>query len=62
MRYEHHPTTITTNYNISQWHTIFKNNKTALDTMLDRLLHHSNIVTINGPSYRLKDVSECLIE
>lgn len=62
MRYEHHPTIITTNYNISQWHTIFKNNKTALDAMLDRLLHHSNIVTINGPSYRLKDVSEYLIE
>lgn len=44
MRYEHHPTIITTNYNISQWNTIFKNNKIALDAMLDRLLHHSNIV------------------
>ncbi len=45
MRYEHHPTIITTNYNISQWNTIFKNNKIALDAMFDRLLHHSNIVT-----------------
>lgn len=45
MRYEHHPTIITTNYNISQWNNIFKNNKIALDAMLDRLLHHSNIVT-----------------
>ena len=62
MRYERHPTIITTNYNISQWHTIFKNNKIALDAMLDRLLHHSSIVTINGPSYRLKEVSEYLID
>lgn len=57
MIYEHHPTIITTNYNISQWNTIFKNDKIALDAMLDRLLHHSNIVT-----YRLKDVSEYIIE
>ena len=59
MRYEKHSTIITTNYNISQWNTIFKNSKTSLDATLDRLLHHSNLVTINGPSYRLKDISEC---
>lgn len=41
---------------------IFKNRKIVLDAMNDRLLHHSNIVTINFPSYRLKDVSEYLIE
>jgi len=62
MRYEKHSTIITTNYNISQWNTIFRNSKTSLDATLDRLLHHSNIVTINGPSYRLKDISEYLIE
>lgn len=62
MRYEKHSTIITTNYNISQWSGIFKNSKTALDATLDRLLHHSNLVTINGPSYRLKDISEYLIE
>lgn len=62
MRYEKHSTIITTNYNISQWNTIFKNSKTSLDATLDRLLHHSNLVTINGPSYRLKDISEYLVE
>ena len=41
---------------------IFKNSKIVLNAMDDRLLHHSNIVTINVPSYRLKDVSEYLIE
>lgn len=62
MRYEKHSTIITTNYNISQWNNIFKNSKTSLDATLDRLLHHSNLVTINGPSYRLKDISEYLVE
>lgn len=62
MRYEKHSTIITTNYNISQWNSIFKNSKTSLDATLDRLLHHSNLVTINGPSYRLKDISEYLVE
>lgn len=62
MRYEKHSTIITTNYNISQWNNIFKNSKASLDATLDRLLHHSNLVTINGPSYRLKDISEYLVE
>ena len=62
MRYEKHSTIITTNYNIAQWNNIFKNSKTALDATIDRLLHHSNIITINGPSYRLKDISEYLVE
>lgn len=62
MRYEKHSTIITTNYNISEWNNIFKNSKTSLDATLDRLLHHANLITINGPSYRLKDISEYLIE
>lgn len=62
MRYEKHSTIITTNYNISQWNNIFKNSKTSLDATLDRLLHHSNVVTINGPSYRLKNISEYLVD
>ena len=62
MRYEKHSTIITTNYNISEWKNIFKNSRVALDATLDRLLHHSNLVTINGPSYRLKDISDYLVE
>ena len=61
MRYEKHSTIITSNYNISEWSNIFGENKIALDATLDRLLHHSNIVTINGPSYRLKGKSEYIL-
>lgn len=62
MRYEKHSTIITTNYNIPDWKNIFKNSRVALDATLDRLLHHSNLITINGPSYRLKDISDYIIE
>lgn len=61
MRYERHSTIITTNYNLSSWYRIFPNCKTGLDATLDRLLHHSKVITINGPSYRLKEVSSYLI-
>ncbi len=62
MRYEKHSTIITTNYNIPDWKNIFKNSRVALDATLDRLLHHSNLITINGPSYRLKDISDYIVE
>lgn len=60
MRYEKHSTIITTNYNLSDWPKIFPGNKIRLNAMLDRLLHHSHLITINGPSYRTKRVSEYL--
>ena len=62
MRYEKHSTIITSNFYISEWPSIFKESKTALDATLDRLLHHSNIVNINGPSYRLKGKSEYILK
>ena len=53
-RYENHPTIITTNKAFGKWHEIF-GDATIANAILDRLLHHSNIVNINGRSYRLKD-------
>lgn len=47
MRYEKHSTIITTNYNIKDWNKIFPESSNELDAMLDRLLHHVQIVTIN---------------
>ena len=58
MRYEKHSTIITTNYNIKDWNKIFPDSYNELDAMLDRFLHHVQIVTINGKSYRRKDLSE----
>ena len=53
-RYEKHSTIITTNKPFGKWHEIF-NDVTLANAILDRLLHHSHIININGKSYRLKD-------
>ena len=61
MRYEVKSTIITTNKNLSKWSDIF-NDPVIANAILDRLLHHSHIVNIVGPSYRVKDVLESLDE
>jgi len=56
-RYENHSTIITTNKPFGKWHEIF-GDVTLANAILDRLLHHSHIININGNSYRLKDKME----
>lgn len=53
-RYEKHCTIITTNTPFSKWGEIFRS-PTLANAVLDRLLHHSQIISIKGPSYRLKE-------
>ena len=53
-RYEKHPTIITTNKPFGKWYEIF-NDATITNAILDRLLHHSHIITIKGSSYRLRN-------
>ena len=54
-RYEKRTTVITTNKNFSEWGEVFGGNILA-NAILDRLLHHSKIFSINGRSYRAKDI------
>ena len=61
MRYEHKSTIITTNKNLSKWGDIFGEPVIA-NAILDRLLHHSHIINIIGPSYRTKDILDKLEE
>lgn len=53
-RYERHCTIVTTNTPLSKWGDIFGNNMIA-NAILDRLLHHSHVISIAGRSYRTKD-------
>ena len=53
-RYEKSCTIVTTNTPFSKWGEIFKS-PTLANAVLDRLLHHSSVITIKGPSYRLKE-------
>lgn len=50
-RYEQKSTIITSNITLSDWSQIFVDNILA-SAILDRLVHHSNIVNILGNSYR----------
>jgi|ERR1700738_111178 len=53
-RYERGSTLITSNRPIGEWGEIFGDAVVAT-AILDRLLHHSHVVTIRGESYRLKE-------
>ena len=56
-RYEKNSTIVTTNKPLSRWGEIFGDPVLA-NAILDRLLHHSNVVNIVGRSYRTKDIIE----
>ncbi|HEY3488743.1 MAG TPA: IS21-like element helper ATPase IstB [Candidatus Deferrimicrobiaceae bacterium] len=52
-RYEKGSLLITTNQMVAQWGTVFGDDVLAA-AILDRLLHHSHTLMIQGESYRLK--------
>jgi DNA replication protein DnaC len=52
-RYEHGSIVLTTNRGIADWGTIFEDTTVAV-AILDRLLHHATVVSINGDSYRMR--------
>ena len=60
-RYEKSSTVITTNSPFSKWADIFQE-PVLTNALLDRLLHHCSVININGPSYRLKDQMQHMIE
>lgn len=60
-RYEKSSTIITTNSPFSKWADIFQE-PVLTNALLDRLLHHCSVININGPSYRLKDQMQYIIE
>ena len=53
-RYETGSIIITSNLMFSQWRGILNNDEALTAAIMDRLIHHSHIVNINGDSYRLK--------
>lgn len=52
-RYEKNSLIITTNLPFKQWNEVFTS-QIAATAILDRLIHHSHIVSITGDSYRVK--------
>jgi DNA replication protein DnaC len=54
-RYERGSIVLTSNKTFEEWGEIFAGNEMAASGLLDRLIHHSHIIVIDGPSYRAKD-------
>jgi len=57
-RYEKGSTILTSNLVFSKWAQVFAGDKVVTTAILDRLLHHSHIINIQGDSYRLKEKKE----
>ena len=53
-RYERGSMIITSNKAFTEWGQVLGDDVLAT-AILDRLLHHCDVLSINGPSYRLKD-------
>lgn len=53
-RYEKGSVILTSNKTFSEWGQVF-GDEVLTTAILDRLLHHCDVISINGPSYRLKN-------
>jgi DNA replication protein DnaC len=56
-RYERGSMLITSNLPFSQWEAIFKDPMTTA-AAIDRLVHHSVILELNLPSYRMESAKQ----
>jgi DNA replication protein DnaC len=55
-RYENHSTIMTSNRPLEEWGKLLNDVPTA-GAILDRFLHHAQVIAITGRSYRVKDVA-----
>jgi DNA replication protein DnaC len=56
-RYEQKSTLVTTNRPFAEWREVFPN-AACVVSLVDRLVHHAEIITLDGESYRLKEAHE----
>jgi len=57
LRYEKKSIVLTTNLAFSEWPSIFPN-ATCATALIDRIIHHAEIITIEGESYRLREAKD----
>jgi DNA replication protein DnaC len=56
-RYENKSTLVTTNRPFAEWREVFPT-AACVASLIDRLVHHAEIIAIDGESYRLKEATE----
>jgi len=61
-RYEKASTIITSNKGVKDWPAMLAEDEVLTMALLDRLLHHCNVLRIDGRSYRLREMEALLQE
>jgi DNA replication protein DnaC len=56
-RYERKSLVLTTNLAFKEWPTVFPN-ATCATALIDRVIHHADVVSIEGKSYRLREAED----
>ena len=56
-RYEKKSLVLTTNLAFADWPTVFPN-ATCATALIDRVIHHADVIAIEGESYRLREAKE----
>jgi len=56
-RYERKSLVLTTNLPFRQWPTIFPN-ATCATALIDRVIHHADVIALEGKSYRLRQAED----
>jgi DNA replication protein DnaC len=56
-RYEHASLILTSNLPFARWGDVF-GDQTIAAAMIDRIVHHADVLTLKGASYRLKHPTE----
>ena len=54
-RYEHGSIILTSNTSFAGWGTLLGGDEVLATALLDRLLHHAEVISVNGRSYRMKE-------
>jgi DNA replication protein DnaC len=57
MRYERKSLVLTTNLAFADWPSIFPS-ATSATALIDRVIHHADVIAIEGKSYRLREAEE----
>jgi DNA replication protein DnaC len=54
-RYERASTVLTSNLSFAEWGALLGGDDVLASALLDRLLHHAEVITISGRSYRMRN-------
>lgn len=59
-RYEKKSLVLTTNLAFKDWATIFPN-ATCATALIDRVIHHADVISVEGKSYRLREAEDAAV-